>query len=63
MMDEASNIFKAMIDFWNRKTEDCPHCGEHVESMEQVGRCVYSRPCGCRQFQGLVPEKWKEKGS
>lgn len=37
---------------------ECPHCGAHIEAMAQVGKCVYARPCGCRQYQGKVPDKW-----
>jgi hypothetical protein len=32
----------------------CPHCGATVERREQVGRCVYGRPCGHRLYQGRV---------
>lgn len=39
--------------------EDCVHCGKKIESMRQVGRCVYASPCGCRLWQGKVPEAWK----
>lgn len=45
-------------DFMHRRREDCPHCGKHVESMKQVGRCVYLS-CGCRGWQGSVPKEWK----
>lgn len=31
-----------------------------VETLGQVGRCIYARPCGCRIMQGRVPEVWKE---
>lgn len=37
--------------------ERCIHCDAPLESLEQVGRCVYARPCGCRQYQGKVPTK------
>lgn len=46
--------------FETRKTEDCPQCGQHVEHLEQVERCVYAHPCGCRVWQGSVPSAWKE---
>ncbi len=34
----------------------CPHCHTPIESREQVGRCVYSYPCGCRH-QGTLPKE------
>lgn len=30
----------------------CPHCDTPIERRVKVGRCVYSRPCGCRLYQG-----------
>lgn len=44
-----------------RKTEACPYCHREVKSMEKIGRCVYAHPCGCRLWQGTVPEAWKDK--
>ncbi len=44
----------------SRESEECLHCGAHVEMLEQVGRSVYARPCECKQFQGNVPEAWKK---
>jgi hypothetical protein len=46
-------------DFIIRKTEDCPHCDKHVRRLEQIGRCYYARPCGCRIAQGQIPEAWR----
>lgn len=37
--------------------DECVRCGAHVDQLEQVGRCVYARPCGCRQYQGKVPRR------
>lgn len=31
----------------------CPICHKPI-SMEQVGRCVYAKPCGHRLYQGTV---------
>jgi len=45
--------------FWLRESEDCPQCGNHVDRLEQVGRCAYARPCNCRVAQGRVPAVWK----
>lgn len=35
----------------------CIHCGEDIDELEQIGRCVYARPCGHRQFQGFLRKK------
>lgn len=42
-----------------RESDTCPHCGRQITSMRQVGRCTYGS-CGCRLFQGAVPDAWKE---
>lgn len=44
---------------FERTSEECPRCGQHVESLQQVQRSVYVRPCGCRLGQGHVPDVWK----
>lgn len=49
-----------LFGFETRESEDCQNCGNHVGQLEQVGRCVYARPCGCRIWQGTVPEAWRE---
>ena len=41
------------------KGERCIHCDEPIEKLEQVGRCVYARPCNCRQYQGRLPKRDK----
>ena len=43
----------------NRETTACIHCGETVTRITQVGRCCYARPCGCRLWQGVIPEVWR----
>jgi len=60
---EARNKFVAdfienLNTFWTRETEDCPQCGKHVTSCEQIGRCIYARPCGCRVSQGRLHPNW-----
>jgi formamidopyrimidine-DNA glycosylase len=52
----ALNAYNAI---WTRETELCPECGATVENLKQVGRSVYTRPCGHRIGQGRVPEVWK----
>lgn len=54
---ERREIAKA-ITAWaeNLMAGICPHCGSAIEQKEQVGRCVYARPCGCRLYQGQLSE-------
>lgn len=63
--DDKSGIemLTRMVSLWSRKSETCPHCGAHVEAMVEIGRCVYSRPCGCRQYQGKLDAAWKARPS
>lgn len=56
---EVAAILLSLMDFEKRVTEDCPHCGKHVDRLDQVGRCVYARPCNCRVWQGRVPQAWR----
>lgn len=49
-----------MAGFWGGDSDECPQCGGTIEAAEQVGRCVYARPCGCRVGQGKLPAKWKK---
>ncbi len=52
---------KNLADLCAGKSDICIHCHERVHELKQVGRCVYAYPCGCRQYQGTVPERWKPK--
>lgn len=56
---EIADILNSITAFDRRETENCPHCGQHVTSLRQVGRCVYASPCNCRVWQGKVPEAWR----
>lgn len=53
------DFIRKLNSLYARHSEICPYCGEHVDALQQVGRCVYTRPCGCRIGQGIVPEVWK----
>lgn len=35
----------------------CPVCRQPVEQEQQIGRCVYARPCGHRMYQGKAKKK------
>lgn len=41
-----------------REHDTCPYCTTPIDILQQVGRSVYARPCGCRLWQGYVPEAW-----
>jgi hypothetical protein len=56
---KVAESINSLIAFESREIEECPHCGTWVTRLKQVGRCVYSEPCGCRLWQGRVPEAWK----
>lgn len=64
LTDEVEQFLKESLEkhnrFMRRETQDCPHCGKHVESVRQVGRCIYAS-CGCRVCQGRVPDVWKDE--
>jgi hypothetical protein len=32
----------------------CLSCGAVLTGKRQVGRCIYSEPCGCRHGQGIL---------
>jgi len=49
--------------FSARETENCIICQLPVKVLKQIGRCVYAYPCGCRLWQGKIPEAWKKPPS
>lgn len=51
---EFMKKFQADLD-----NDICPHCGQAIARYEQVGRCVYGRPCGCRLYQGKLKQPSK----
>jgi len=55
----ARNALVAMANLMSRESDTCPRCGQTLTGMEQIGRCVYGKPCGCRLWQGEVPEAWR----
>jgi hypothetical protein len=48
-----------MSKLMQRQIDTCFHCGQKVTKLEKVGRSVFGRPCGCRLWQGNVPDAWK----
>lgn len=60
-MSEQAKVLeflRKLAEFSERKTDVCPRCGHKVTELRQVGRSVYAS-CGCRLWQGFVPEAWK----
>ena len=43
---------------WVRESTTCI-CGYADVKLEQVGLCVYARPCGCRIGQGELHPEWR----
>lgn len=56
-----SDFLEGMANLMQKKTDRCIRCGNQVKALEKIGRCVYARPCGCRLWQGKVPDAWRTK--
>lgn len=56
---EMERIAIAAGAFFTKLAEGkvCPHCNAPIAKRLQVGRCVYARPCGHRQYQGKLPDE------
>lgn len=54
-----SEFMTNMADLMQKKTDKCIRCRTQIKALEKVGRSVYARPCGCRLWQGTVPDAWK----
>lgn len=63
--EEENRQIVALVDALNKlcsgERETCIHCNTIFSELKQVGRCVYAYPCGHRQYQGTLPERWKPK--
>jgi hypothetical protein len=59
---EVAEYLTKLAAFNKRETDICIYCGKQVKSLRKVGRCVYASPCGCRVWQGNVPEAWRKNG-
>lgn len=57
--EELAQTLKAMFGVMAGTSDTCPHCNAPIEQLRQSGKCVYAAPCGCRQYQGTVPDTWK----
>lgn len=56
--DTASDdIGRAVQAYFSaRKENRCHECGRPVEQEQQIGLCVYAKPCGHRLYQGTLKE-------
>jgi hypothetical protein len=54
--NKLSPEMEQIIAAWFRKLGEniCPHCDTTIAQQEQVGHCVYARPCGHRLYQGKI---------
>lgn len=59
VMDIARAFLIGMYELSTRKSEDCLRCGQPLTGIEKPGRSLYGVPCGCRLWQGEIPEAWK----
>ncbi len=55
---QVSEALEGMAKLMRRETDICFQCGKQITSMQKVGKCVYAS-CGCRLWQGHVPDAWK----
>lgn len=60
LMQDIKAHMQHFTAFQKRETDICPNCDKAVTALEQIGRCVYAEPCGCRLWQGTIPEAWLE---
>ena len=56
-------IMESMVSLMQGKSDVCYQCGQPIDQLEQVGRCVYARPCGHRLYQGKLPKGYKPGAS
>jgi len=55
--DEKHERFMARLEaFTIGEDRRCIHCDMLVTAVEKIGRSSYARPCGCRLWQGDVPD-------
>lgn len=51
---EAMGLDAIRTYFGKLSKNECPICGAAIERQQQVGHCVYAKPCGHRLYQGTV---------
>lgn len=54
-------FLREMLEIISGKTRLCPRCYEPLGTMVKDGECLYGVPCGCRLWQGELPEWVKEQ--
>lgn len=58
--DEIAQLIEQVIN--RRANWICIHCATPMTAEQQIGRCVYAVPCGCRQSQGKARGKRSQEG-
>jgi hypothetical protein len=59
---EETELHVASVEAWLAELRDkqrrgeCVHCGATIERAEQVEKCLYAVPCGCRIGHAQVDE-------
>jgi hypothetical protein len=68
--EEAQRLIERYINPLNQLFQEpgdephkCIFCQQAIERLEQHGRCIYAAPCGCRLYQGIVPDWARSKDS
>lgn len=59
--EELGAFIVALNEFTRKESTACLNCGQEVKQLIKRGRCVYAMPCGCRLWQGKIPEEWAHK--
>ena len=49
--------------FGDIERDICPICKATIQRQEQIGRCVYARPCNHRLYQGTIDDRYKPAAS
>ncbi len=48
-------VVKAFLE--KMESDICHVCDIPITQYEQIGRCVYAKPCNHRQYQGTIPKE------
>jgi hypothetical protein len=54
-LEIAADVMKALVRMLKGEQDACLHCSAKIGQLYQNGDCVYADPCGCRQYQGTLP--------
>lgn len=57
----AREYIGSLLAFMGGTSDQCLHCQKAISYAVKRGRAVYAYPCGCRLYQGDVPEWLKQQ--